>query len=111
MVPQGDTALSSLQICYYPFHFLQAILPHHRLGCLLPLIPQGKVQPSILEQQRKAAIGRPYSTQMQAGGAIVGLLIDKEEILFYILQVAFLEEIVQTAWGIESTAEVNGGPP
>ena len=47
---------------------------------------------------------------METGGAIAGLLVDKKEILFYILEVAFLEEVVQAARGIEPTAEVDGGP-
>ena len=47
---------------------------------------------------------------METGRPIGGLLIDKEEILFYILKIAFFEEVIKTTRGIEPATEVDGGP-
>jgi hypothetical protein len=47
---------------------------------------------------------------MKTAGALMVLLIEEEEILLCILQVALLEEIIQAAGRVEAAAEVKSGP-
>ena len=38
------------------------------------------------------------------------MLINKKQILLYILKIAFLKEIVEASGGVEAAAKVNTGP-
>lgn len=77
---------------------------------LLHFVPEGEVESAVLDEEGEAPVGAPGGAEVQTGEALEGGLVDEDDVLLHVLQVALLEEVVETEGSVEAAAEVDGGP-